>query len=163
MSGGAKQEQRDRGAEAPRAVGAPPPVPALLRRPSVVVRQALLTALRDAGYDDVLPAHLAVLQHPGPEGRRPGWLAARNRASKQAMNHLLHQLEDAGYLVREAHPENRRTRVVRLTERGHAAVEVISQTATRLGEAWARAIGPDGYAALHRGLLVLENHLDELA
>ncbi len=45
----------------------------------------------------------------------------RTHASKQAMNHLLHQLEAGGYIVREAHPDDRRTRVVRLTERGWAA------------------------------------------
>src|ERR687889_683929 len=73
-----------------------PPVGALLRRPAVVVRHEVMDSLRAAGYHDVLPAHLGVFQHPGPDGQRPGVLAQRTQASKQAMNHLLHQLETGG-------------------------------------------------------------------
>ena len=118
-----------------------PPVGALLRRPAVLVRHEVMASLHQAGFDDVLPAHLGVFQHPGPDGQRPGVLALRTSASKQAMNHLLHQLESGGYLVREAHPDDRRTRVVRLTERGWAAVGVIRQTMVRLEHEWARALG----------------------
>jgi DNA-binding MarR family transcriptional regulator len=88
--------------------------------------------LHAAGFDDVLPAHLGVFQHPGPDGQRPGQLAMRTRASKQAMNHLLHQLESSGYLLRESVSDDRRIRVVRLTERGSAAQSVIQQTIARL-------------------------------
>ncbi len=99
-----------------------PPVGALLRRPAVIVRHEVMAALHDAGFDDVLPAHLGVFQHPGPDGQRPGVLALRTNASKQAMNHLLHQLEAGGYILRESHPDDRRTRVVRLTDRGWSAL-----------------------------------------
>src|SRR4051812_13755032 len=111
MSGGSTKQRASR---------AVPPVPALLRRPATMGRHRVLDRLHAAGFRDILPAHLGVFQYPGPEGLRPGVLAARNLASKQAMNHLLHQLETAGYLLREAHPLDRRTRVVRLTERGWA-------------------------------------------
>ena len=88
MSGGSTKEPGSRAA---------PPVPALLRRPAMLVRHRMIESLRAAGFVDILPAHLAVFQYPGPEGQRPGVLAARTHASKQAMNHLLHQLETAGY------------------------------------------------------------------
>src|SRR4051795_11598259 len=81
-----------------------PPVGALLRRPAVVVRHEVMAALHESGFDDVLPAHLGVFQHPGPDGQRPGVLAVRTSASKQAMNHLLHQLEEGGYITRQSHP-----------------------------------------------------------
>ena len=58
-----------------------PPMTLLLRRPAQVVRQHVLAGLREAGFDDILPAHLGVFQHPGPDGVRPGELAARNQAS----------------------------------------------------------------------------------
>ena len=35
-----------------------PPMTLLLRRPAQVVRQRVLTGLREAGFDDILPAHL---------------------------------------------------------------------------------------------------------
>jgi DNA-binding MarR family transcriptional regulator len=138
-----------------------PPVGALLRRPAVIVRHHVLDALHAAGFDDVLPAHLGVFQHPGPDGQRPGVLARRTAASKQAMNHLLHQLERGGYIRRESHPDDRRTRVVRLTDRGWAAAAVIRQTMMRLEREWAVALGPDVYAALAHALERLEAVLNE--
>src|SRR6478752_9003937 len=115
-----------------------PPVAALLRRPSVLVRHEVMKALHASGFDDVLPAHLGVFQHPGPDGQRPGVLAVRTKASKQAMNHLLHQLEAGGYILRESHPDDRRTRVVRLTPRGWGAAAVIKQTHERLEDQWSQ-------------------------
>ena len=138
-----------------------PPVGALLRRPAVLVRHEVMLSLHDAGFDDVLPAHLGVFQHPGPDGLRPGVLAVRTSASKQAMNHLLHQLEEGGYITRESHPDDRRTRVVRLTDRGWAAIGVIRETMARLERHWAEALGPELYAGLAHALLRLEQVLDD--
>jgi DNA-binding MarR family transcriptional regulator len=152
MSGGSTKEPGSRAA---------PPVPALLRRPAMLVRHRMIESLRAAGFVDILPAHLAVFQYPGPEGQRPGVLAARTHASKQAMNHLLHQLEEGGYITRQSHPDDRRTRVVRLTERGWAAIGVIRETMTRLERQWAQALGPELYAGLAHALLRLEQVLDE--
>ena len=138
-----------------------PPVGALLRRPAVLVRHEVMAALHGAGFDDVLPAHLGVFQHPGPDGQRPGVLALRTSASKQAMNHLLHQLETGGYILREAHPDDRRTRVVRLTERGWETFGVIRQTMVRLESEWTRALGQDVYSDLAHALARLEKVLDD--
>jgi DNA-binding MarR family transcriptional regulator len=137
-----------------------PSVAALLRRPTMKVRHELLQGLRAAGYDDILPAHLGVFQYPGPDGQRPGVLAARTHASKQAMNHLLHQLENAGYLVREPHPADRRIRVVRLTERGWAASEQMGRIVARLERVWCAELGREHYRQVQRALLRLDDLLD---
>jgi DNA-binding MarR family transcriptional regulator len=137
-----------------------PAVGALLRRPAVLVRHEVMLSLHDAGFDDVLPAHLGVFQHPGPDGLRPGVLAQRTAASKQAMNHLLHQLESAGYIYREPHPDDRRIRVVRLTERGRAAFSVIASTHARLEEEWRAELGHETYRSLAGGLVRLQEVLD---
>ena len=136
------------------------PVGALLRRPAVLVRHEVMAALHDAGFDDVLPAHLGVFQYPGPDGQRPGVLALRTHASKQAMNHLLHQLEAGGYLTRESHPDDRRTRVVRLTDRGWAALAVIQETMARLELEWRRELGDDVYTGLAHALDRLQDVLE---
>ena len=132
-----------------------PQVAALLRRPQVVIRHEVMASLQQAGFDDILPAHLGVFQYPGPDGQRPGMLAARAEASKQAMNHLLHQLEAGGYLTRESHPQDRRTRVVRLTDRGWAAASVIAATTEAMDEEWKRALGADLAESLGAALLEL--------
>jgi DNA-binding MarR family transcriptional regulator len=135
-------------------------VAALLRRPALVIRHELLAGLHEAGFDDILPAHLGVFQYPGPDGQRPGILAVRNLTSKQAMNHLLHQLEAAGYLTREDHPEDRRTRVVRLTARGWEASRRIEQTVETIEASWAELLGPATYAELRQAMARLEDVLD---
>jgi DNA-binding MarR family transcriptional regulator len=142
--------------------GALPTVGALLRRPGTLVRRRVMDGLHEAGYNDVLPAHLGVFQHPGPEGQRPGVLALRTQASKQAMNHLLHQLESQGYLVRESHPRDRRTRVVRLTERGWAALGVIRMSIAEIEKEWADALGESHYVGLRYALAELESYLDRV-
>ena len=139
-----------------------PPAAALLRRPAVLIRHEVITGLHAAGFRDILPAHLGVFQHPGPDGMRPGLLAARTKASKQAMNHLLHQLEAGGYITREPHPHDRRTRVVRLTDRGWSAAEVIEETVISVEKAWAEALGETTYVHLRLGLARLEEVLDVL-
>jgi DNA-binding MarR family transcriptional regulator len=126
----------------------------------VLVRHEVMASLRDAGFDDVLPAHLGVFQYPGPDGQRPGVLASRTQASKQAMNHLLHQLETGGYITRESHPDDRRTRVVRLTERGWAAEGVIRETMARLEQEWSQALGEEVYGGLARALEKLQEVLE---
>lgn len=141
--------------------GALPSVGALLRRPAVIVRHEVMTSLREAGFTDVLPAHLGVFQHPGPDGQRPGVLAQRTQASKQAMNHLLHQLESGGYIMRESHPDDRRTRVVRLTQRGWDAAEVIDQTMERLEKEWWVALGDEAYSGLAHALEQLSDLFDQ--
>lgn len=137
-----------------------PPAAALLRRPALVVRHQVMAGLREAGFDDVLPAHLGVFQHPGPDGQRPSVLAARNLTSKQAMNHLLHQLESAGYLTREDHPEDRRTRVVRLTRRGRAVARAIDDIVAKIDHGWADLLGPETHAQLRHAVRRLNEVLD---
>jgi DNA-binding MarR family transcriptional regulator len=140
-----------------------PPVAGLLRRPAVFVRHEVMAGLHAAGFDDVLPGHLAVFQHPGPEGQRPGMLAARTEASKQAMNHLLHQLEEGGYLVREQRSGDQRTRVVRLTEQGRRVDAVIRETLVAVDDEWRQALGDEQHSRLARALqqlhVVLEARL----
>ena len=132
-----------------------PPVGALLRRPEVVVRHEVMTNLRDAGFDDILPAHLGVFQYPGPDGQHPGVLAQRTCASKQAMNHLLHQLETSGYLTRDTSATDaldHRRRVVKLTERGRAAQTTIRRTTSQLDQDWRQALGAQAYRNLAEAL-----------
>jgi DNA-binding MarR family transcriptional regulator len=136
------------------------PVAALVGRPAVLVRHEVMESLHAAGFHDVLPGHLAVFAYPGPEGQRPGLLASRSHASKQAMNHVLHQLESGGYLTREPSSGDQRTRVVRLTERGRDVDAVIARTVTRLDERWRQALGEELYGRLAEGLDRLHRLLD---
>src|SRR5215831_11173698 len=104
------------------AVFGPPLIGALLRMPLETVRRHMLERLHDHGFTDLEPAHLIVLQYPGPQGTRPSELAARLRMSKQALNYQLGQLERLGYLERLPDPDDLRSKRIALTPRAESAV-----------------------------------------
>jgi DNA-binding MarR family transcriptional regulator len=131
----------------------PPLIGALLRIPWEAVQQRMLERLHERGFDDLDAAHLNVFQYPGPQGARPTDLAARLRMSKQALNYLLGELERLGYLERQPHPEDLRSRRVALTRRGTAAIRVIREAVAEAEAAWAEQLGPKRFEEL-RNLLV---------
>lgn len=134
----------------------PPLLGALLRRPAEVVHLRVLREVAEAGFGDLVPAHLAVLRYPGPNGRRPSELAAEVGATKQAMNYLLGQLEQLGYLERRADPDDQRSKRVHLTKRGEALRALIRQTVTSIESEIEAELGARSYAQL-RELLVRLN------
>lgn len=133
----------------------PPLLGALMRAPVDVIRERMLAALHAGGYEDVVPAHLIVLRYPGPDGRRPGEIAARSGMTKQALNYLLGQLEALGYLTREPDPDDHRSRRVRLTARGHGAIETMRATVTAVEREWAAALGDEEVERLREILMRL--------
>ena len=128
----------------------PPLLGALLRVPTEAVAARILLTLHDAGFTDLVPAHFAVLRYPGPENRRPSELAAEAHMTKQAMNYLLGQMQQLGYLTRDDDPEDQRYKRVRLTERGHAAALAIRETLSQIleFEGYDVTIAADGAEAL---------------
>ena len=131
----------------------PPLIGALLRLPWESVQRHMLHRLHERGFDDLDAAHLNVFQYPGPPGARPSELAARLRVSKQALNYLLGELERSGYIERQAHPDDQRSKRIALTSRGTAAVGVIREAVGEVEAAWADQLGAERFAQL-RGLLV---------
>ncbi len=126
----------------------PPLIGALLRMPWEIVRERMLSGLHDRGYTDLVPAHLTVLQYPGPEGLRPSELAARTRMSKQAVNYLLGQMEQLGYLTREDAPDDQRSKRIRLTTRGRSVISAIREIVLDVETEWARRLGPGPFERL---------------
>jgi len=129
-------------------VSTPPPlIGALLRGPWEVVRDHMLAGLHARGFDDLTAAHLSVLQHPGPDGARPSELASRTRMTRQALNYLLGQMEQLGYLERRSEPADG-TRRVHLTARGRDATSTIRELVAEVEARWAEQLGPDRFAQL---------------
>ena len=126
----------------------PPLIGALLRMPWEIVRQRMLDGLHQRGFDDLVPAHLTVLQYPGPDGQRPSELAERIRISKQALNYLLGQMEALGYLTREPDNEDQRSKRVKLTARGQAAIRGIREIVAEVETEWETQLGAASFAQL---------------
>lgn len=126
----------------------PPLIGALLRMPWEVVRERMLAGVHARGYTDLVPAHLTVLQYPGPDGLRPSELAARTRMSKQAVNYLLGQMEQLGYLTREDAPDDHRSKRIQLTTRGHAVITAIREIVLEVETEWEQRLGTRPFAQL---------------
>jgi len=93
-----------------------------------------------------------VWRYPGPDNQRPLDLAIQTRMTRQALNYLLGQLEQLGYLTRETDSNDQRSKRVRLTPKGHAATKAIYESIQDLETEWEQQLGSRKFAQL-RGLL----------
>jgi DNA-binding MarR family transcriptional regulator len=129
--------------------GIPPPlIGALLRVPFETVRDRMLTGLHERGFTDLVAAHLDVFQYPGPENRRPLQIAVQTRMTKQALNYLLGQLQQLGYLTRVTDAADQRSKRIQLTRKGRAAIKAIREIVQELETEWAQQLGPKKFAQL---------------
>lgn len=115
---------------------------ALLRVPAQAIHRRIIRELNTAGFTELRLPHMAVLQFPGPDGVRPRDLAEAAGISKQAMNQLLGSLEAYGYIVRTDGPGESRARIIRLSERGHAAYAKIHEILRDVEREWSAELGP---------------------
>jgi DNA-binding MarR family transcriptional regulator len=133
----------------------PPLLGALMRMPLDAVLARILLDLHDAGFSDLVPAHLAVLRYPGPENRRPSELAAEAHMTKQAINYLLGQMQQLGYLTRDDDPQDQRFKRIHLTERGHAAARAIRESVAKIEAELEQQLGPAQLDQLRQLLIQL--------
>jgi DNA-binding MarR family transcriptional regulator len=135
----------------------PPLIGALLRLPWEAVQRHMLERLHERGFDDFDAAYLNIFQYPGPQDTRPSELATRLRMTKQAINHLLGQLERLDYLERKPDPDDLRSKRIVLTGRGKAAIRVIRDAVAEIETTWTEQLGPKQFAQLRELLLALNN------
>ena len=73
--------------------------------------------------------------------------------SRQAVNYVLGQVEELGYLERRSDPDDQRSKRIALTPRGRRAGAVMRQTIVELEREWSEELGAKRFAEL-KGLLV---------
>ncbi len=139
----------------PEPVDDQPLMGALLRMPIDAWRHRMLEDLHAAGFTDLVPAHSAVLRYPGPQGRRPSDVAAEAGMSRQAMNYLLRELEQLGYLERRDDPQDKRSRRIELTERGNAVRRIMRESVVGIEADLERELGRDAVEQLRQLLTAL--------
>ena len=123
--------------------------------PLDAIRGRMLAGLHAAGFTDLVPAHFAVMRYPGPENQRPSEVAAEAGMTKQAMNYLLGQLEQLGYLTRSDDPDDQRSKRIHLTDRGHAAAQCIRATVAQIETELEQELGPRQFGQLRQLLTQL--------
>jgi DNA-binding MarR family transcriptional regulator len=108
--------------------------------------------LAAAGFDDLGPAYGYMFRalEPGPSTLSA--LAEGLRITTQGTAKILTEMQSRGYLHRTAHPDDARSRLVELTDRGRQALTTAGDLHGRYEEQLRARIGPRDAAALRRAL-----------
>ena len=107
--------------------------------------------LHNRGYD-LRPAQGFALVAVGTEGTTASRLADVLGITKQGTAKLVDGLVEQGYLVREAHGDDGRARLLVLTERGTALLRESVRIQRRIEAEWTATVGGDDMRALRRAL-----------
>ncbi|HWO71980.1 MAG TPA: MarR family transcriptional regulator, partial [Dehalococcoidia bacterium] len=113
----------------------------LLRVPFEAMLEHNWARVREQGFDDLRIAHGAVFRNISAGGSRITELAARSRMTKQSMAELVAYLQKRGYVDVSTDPDDKRGKLVTLTERGVAAFEVLAEASNGFEDACERRIG----------------------
>jgi DNA-binding MarR family transcriptional regulator len=114
--------------------------------------QAIESALRAAGFNDIAPSAGNVFPFIRREGITISELAELAGVRKQTMAQAVEQLERGGYIERRDNPADRRSRLVFLTERGRTVTPVTHAAAAAVERRWADLIGTDELENLRQEL-----------
>ena len=120
----------------------------------------VLEALATAGFDDLTSAQGRVFARMSPEGTRVTDLAESARVTKQTASFLVDQLERAGYVRRVPDPDDARARLVRIADRGQAAVAVARVAEAEVEAEWTEHLGRPAARQLRQALTRLREITD---
>ena len=129
-----------------------PVIGLLLRLAYQHYSQEIEAALHEAGFGDLRPSAANVFPFVPPEGTTVSRLAELARVRKQSMAQAVDQLERSGYVERRPNPDDHRSQLVLLTERGASVPVVTHAAADRVEERWAELVSPAELEALRAAL-----------
>jgi DNA-binding MarR family transcriptional regulator len=142
-------------ASEPRHIAAPQvrvPLHGLLGFAGQLASDEFYGLVREHGYGDLRPGHGCVFGNIEAAGSRLTDIATRAGLTKQAVGEAVSDLERIGYVERVPDPDDRRAKIIRLTERGMAAQATGRQLLEEMEARWARRYGKARVAEL-RALL----------
>ncbi len=132
----------------------------LLYIPYRALERRVFESLAAAGYADLTPAQARVFQRIGEHGSRLTELAEQAQVTKQTAGFLVDQLVRAGYVHRAPDPTDARARLVRITEKGAAAVRVGAAVIGEIEAEWTAHLGRGRMARLRDALASLREITD---
>jgi DNA-binding MarR family transcriptional regulator len=115
-----------------------------------------VAAMRDAGHGWLTDARATLMGMIPRSGIRQSDLLARLGTTKQAVQQLLDGLEAEGVVERVADPRDRRGRLVRYTQKGHAALRDGDRIKPQIERDWIARIGDARFGALMDALRELD-------
>jgi DNA-binding MarR family transcriptional regulator len=124
------------------------PLPGLME----VVQEALFAEFRqelvETGYGDIRPAHGCVFRFIREEPLRLTELATLAGMTKQSIGEVIDNLVELGYVKRVPDPQDRRAKLICLTDRGEEAQKIGLALFTKVEQRWAERYGPERFAQL---------------
>jgi DNA-binding MarR family transcriptional regulator len=124
----------------------------LLRRALEQLLGELDRRLAAAGFGDIRPVHGCVFENIEPSGSRLTDLSARAHLTKSTLVYVVDDLERLGYVERVPDPQDRRSKLVRLTPKGASALETGRRIIDAIEAEWSARIGVSHVAALRTAL-----------
>ncbi len=124
--------------------GAELTVIALLERWLVQLRQELYV-LSDTRFPGLRARHYRLLSFLPADGERLSRISAASGLTKQALAQALLPLEAGGYVEVVPDQDDRRARVVRLTDLGRTVNAAVAEQLAAVERGWAERVGVDRY------------------
>jgi DNA-binding MarR family transcriptional regulator len=124
------------------------PLPALLGAAKDRVLEQLHDRLAEEGFGDLRHKHGLVFRFVDEEGCRLTDLADRSALTKQAIGELISELEQLDYLERAPAQDDRRAKIIRLTERGRKTRAASARILGEIEQGWAARFGDDEVTTL---------------
>jgi DNA-binding MarR family transcriptional regulator len=119
----------------------PPTILSLLDAATESVLAEFRLELEEAGYADIRPTHGCVFRFVRDDGMRLTELAQLAGMTKQSVGELVDDLVDLGYVERIPDPEDRRAKLICLTDRGIEAQRVGFGLLAGIEDRWAERFG----------------------
>ena len=116
---------------------------------------AFVDAMNKAGHDWFTQGRANVLGLMERGGTRQSVLLDRSALTKQALQQMLDGLERHGVIIREVDPADKRGRIIRLTEKGQAALADADRIKMELSARYRDKLGADGLDQLQQLLVVM--------
>jgi len=124
----------------------------LLKSTAEVVMSEFREELEQTEFADIRPTHGCIFRFVGDEGMRLTRLAELANLTKQSVGEIVDDLTELGYVERASDPDDRRAKLIRLTERGIRAQRLGHEISARIEARLSDRYGADRVAAL-RALL----------
>lgn len=126
--------------------GPPVILPMLFERALLSLREGIyeLSATRFPG---LRTRHYRLLGFIPADGIRPARMVELSGLSKQALFQALAPLEAGRYVLVAPDPDDRRARIVRLSDRGHEVMGALVEVQARYERAWAADVGTERWAS----------------
>ena len=113
---------------------------------------AVDASLEEAGYTGIRPHHANVFTFVPPEGIQVSELTKLAHMRKQSMTQTIEELERLGYVERRPDPNDKRARLIYLTERGKGVKPVAIAAGRRVDALWSELTSPEEIETLRNSL-----------